>query len=100
MAVESYDFTDFVERDGLISYKDLFAAEASGLKGKMKVCDELQAMDRKEYEVLCIEQSQLDSLRKGFLLSAFLFIAISVSGMVLSLLHGGFFFLGAIVAGI
>lgn len=65
MGAEINESSDFIDRDDLVSYKGLFAAEAPGLKGRMKLCEELQEMDRKEYDVVRLEQADLRGVQGG-----------------------------------
>jgi len=84
MTLDNFDYSDFTERDDLISYKSLFAAEAPGLRGKMKLCEELQDLDREEYEVVCLEQAVLKGLKGGDSKSTLASLILPLVGLAMS----------------
>jgi hypothetical protein len=78
----SLEFTDFTVRDDIISYKNMFASADPQLRGK-PLCEELQEMDRREYQVIQIEEAQIITLSKPSLFLPVLNLAMSVAGIVI-----------------
>ena len=82
MAVAALNFNGFVEKNNLISYRELFASESALLKGK-PLCQYLTDMDQHEYESVKLENAELSTFGQTrlqtvgielFALSAIIFI--------------------------
>jgi|GEM_PF-1652203 len=63
MAVQAlnFNFTGFIEKPDLISYKNLFVSQASELKGK-PLCEYLTKLDEEEYKLVSSENQELKEL--------------------------------------
>lgn len=61
MALLALNFNGFVEKNNLLSYRELFASESTLLKGKA-LCEDLIEMDQQEYESVQLENAELNAV--------------------------------------
>ncbi len=86
MAIPALNFTGFVEKKGLFSYRELFASEASLLKGK-PLCQYLTDMDLQEYEAVKLENAEFGKWDEIALST------IAITGLAIGIIAAfGFFF--------
>ncbi len=62
MDIEGCDCSEFERREGYIPCESMMAGQVSSLKGKLMSPD-LIGMDQREYEVIKIEESELQALK-------------------------------------
>ncbi len=87
------DFKKFVEIGGL-QYRDLFACETPLLKGE-ELCNELVVMDKREYEIIKLENGEIKSTNRRHFYSKLATITLVVLGIILLLAPIGFIYYAA-----